>query len=1541
MAVLSRLLIGSQQRLDLPDLLSMSSYTASDFKFLIKSLVGSAPLILKGFDIIDAPSCINTTSVSIRVADSVLYNTESSSGSFYYGLPEGNEISQPISPTLRANATNYIYLTLSSSGEGKDTRAFFDVDLNGGEGGEFNQDVNTQSVLKIDVNVSVSTFPTGTVPIAKIQTGANAIITSITDCRDMMFRLGSGGANPNPLNKFSFRSLPESIYERDEPLLTINSSASSNSFQGGDKNIYTLKEWMDAVMTKLLELSGTTFWYESTPTLNLSNIHGDALATSIKSKGSWTHSVANPGRISWSEDIVIRRMNDPRDIIIRSNSSGEDLLDDQIMWVKLEREKQINELDSPIEFEYGESYINGTVGSFENIKKGDWIKRHGDDNNLYLRVEELYNGLNASGDPTSPENAISIKLSGVYVGPTVTDSAVFTKGEYENEDILISNRSSSDLFVAGGDLFWLANRSDTIQKIESIANFSKTATVSEVNTETLKLTFDTAHGLSDGDRITLSDDGYYSSYQVEVESTLSVIVKYYGGLQNGEVLIARWGVVKTSSRSTDDGFQLESANHNFESNQTVIINGAAGYGDNQKYQINNRSSTEFQIPSNVDSNLVTDLTGVNATATCARVNLRTEFGAARVVQGETVDINEPDTFNILKFIGMDSLAQTSPVYKTPDGYNALDGYQDFNSSPDDSVTARISKLTAMMADRVQDRGSKIVGRATYRNTSTGGNQVVTVNGSIVIEKPGSTQQSITTGSSFTLAANQALVCDIDRQSGAPAACTVQSLGSSFLLKENRIVLFYRFSGTSVYSWDGHEIKNSSSWTSNDYETSQNKNIIIEDVGGIKYANNLISYNSSAGQVKILIPGSLNNTINCASINGLSSLLRTVLNDQSVWIRINRNVAKTFSTITTNAAYQDTDAVGALYVTNTTDVPTDQDVVVLYSVRSGVLYRHNHATPAGNIYEESKIGVLSATTTYQFNTPFVSGTNMSLPQDSREDATTQNFVVGSGQLQVWLNGQKLRLSDDYNEVGVTGALSNTVSILRDLEVDDVVTFRVDGNSAVYFTPSPSVVEDLQDAYDGGNIINIDNGSPITINGSTGQKLLQINGDIGVTGVIDPKAITFTKETTNPIGTSQNGLWVNTSGQLIHQNSTVSLNITQSISDPSTMLTAGNGLVYSNGNKTLDVNLSSTGGVQIVSDALEIKKADLSLQTTASGLSVKKSTNSGLTVDASGLAVNPSSTGGLEVLSNSLKIKSADTALYTNVSGISILNDNSLKRDISGWLGVSFEPESSGLVVDYSTEGLQVFASAPIVVTTNGVGLSYSGDTLGLNGSAQLDVFSSPRVQNTMVNGSGAILNPGVVSVLGTNTVQAASSTNMSSFAKIVGVVGTSTGIGSTCSVVSRGKIQITGAGFTVGNPVYLSHTTNGSLTQTKPSTYGKPIILIGTATATNEMFVNVQMLGVAGNVYAESVVVAIDTAAPSTLTLPTDSRASGSIRYYTVGSAFLTVWLNGQKLRLGDDYNEIVMGGDLSNTISMLRDLEVGDIVEYRIEKDQSVHIASL
>ena len=143
MAVLGRLLISSAERLDLPDILSMDSYAAGDWKYFLKGIVGtSKPYILKGFDIISPENAIGTQSCSIRNADSVVFFPESNAGPFFHGLEEGHAQAQPLVPELRKNAVNYVYLTFSTFNTSVDTRAFWDPDKDGGEGGEFTQDVN-------------------------------------------------------------------------------------------------------------------------------------------------------------------------------------------------------------------------------------------------------------------------------------------------------------------------------------------------------------------------------------------------------------------------------------------------------------------------------------------------------------------------------------------------------------------------------------------------------------------------------------------------------------------------------------------------------------------------------------------------------------------------------------------------------------------------------------------------------------------------------------------------------------------------------------------------------------------------------------------------------------------------------------------------------------------------------------------------------------------------------------------------------------------------------------------------------------------------------------------------------------------------------------------------------------------------------------------------------------------------------------------------------------------------------------------------------
>lgn len=72
--------------------------------------------------------------------------------------------------------------------------------------------------------------------------------------------------------------------------------------------------------------------------------------------------------------------------------------------------------------------------------------------------------------------------------------------------------------------------------------------------------------------------------------------------------------------------------------------------------------------------------------------------------------------------------------------------------------------------------------------------------------------------------------------------------------------------------------------------------------------------------------------------------------------------------------------------------------------------------------------------------------------------------------------------------------------------------------------------LQDAYSGGASITIISGTPVVISGPAGQKLLRVLGDMEVTGVIDPKGITFSRNATKPWSDSQDGFWVDSDGKM---------------------------------------------------------------------------------------------------------------------------------------------------------------------------------------------------------------------------------------------------------------------------------------------------------------------------------------------------------------------------------------------------------------------------
>lgn len=182
-------------------------------------------------------------------------------------------------------------------------------------------------------------------------------------------------------------------------------------------------------------------------------------------------------------------------------------------------------------------------------------------------------------------------------------------------------------------------------------------------------------------------------------------------------------------------------------------------------------------------------------------------------------------------------------------------------------------------------------------------------------------------------------------------------------------------------------------------------------------------------------------------------------------------------------------------------------------------------------------------------PVPTGTNIQLPVNSRLSGSPQQFyVVGKGTLELFLNGQYLELNgtNGWTEVGSPASNSSHIIITQQLEVTDSLTFRLDATGGPGSGGGGGGGSGtLQDAYDNGNSISTTLGNPFTVGGAA-AKVAQFNGDIGVTGVIDPKGITFIPQASTPLLTTDDGLWVDLSDNLMQsRNGQAPLNITQTI------------------------------------------------------------------------------------------------------------------------------------------------------------------------------------------------------------------------------------------------------------------------------------------------------------------------------------------------------------------------------------------------------------
>ena len=890
------MLFSGAERVDLADLLSIDSYTGGDFKFLLKSLVGDdTPYIFKGFDVIDPNAAIGGASVSIRVADSVVYYPSSDAGSFFFGLEEGNANALPLVPELRKSATNYVYLTLTTFETSQDARAFWDPDKDGGQGGEFTQGVNTESVLKVEVGVSTASFPEGTVPVAKIVLDAN-FITSITDTRDMMFRLGSGGINPDPFAQYAWRQDPSSTYARQEPSVTMTSALDPNPFQGGDKNIQSLKEWMDAIMTKLAELGGTTFWYEDTGSFGMINLFLDVLGSNIKSKGKWLHDATTSGKLYWSEDISISSLRDNRDVLVRAGNKTLD--DQQVMYIELTRDQEPNSSDINLDWINGSTTVNGSLTAFENLSKGDWIKKSDDPDSYYVRVEEFYAGLNLGGGTTTPALALSVLVSDSYAGTTGSRKAVYQKGIYASADVKVADRNDTDISDIGGNFYWLAHRSDVVQNISDITTTTLSLDIANHDGITARCTINGGgnHGLVDGQAITVVGGNFAGTYKVEVESVTDFIVSVSGGPHADETAVSSHYAVVTTSSTTSNGTELNSANHTLEDGNQVIIAGTTNYNQAAPgIEVKVLSPTTFSVP--VGSALANETSG---SSTLVKMKVRSESGASlNIVQGESVNIGEIESDAIKAFIGMAD-ADTHPFYSISPSYNTLDGQANYNADATDNLTERASKLTAMMADKAQDKTVKLVSNYTsVSNTTNGSDQDITFSGgtgtATVIMPSSANNGTIGLSGTLTLAENQAAYYQVDRNAAFSladlTALTVVDI-DSVPLDENTLVFAYRLADTTIYLWNNEVLEAGSSIALSTLRGYVQQNKTVKLVKGGDWSWNLTSSELANSASAFIQVGGL-----AEDVNEIAAQTISLTSDgQSAYVTLKRTAGASILTV---------------------------------------------------------------------------------------------------------------------------------------------------------------------------------------------------------------------------------------------------------------------------------------------------------------------------------------------------------------------------------------------------------------------------------------------------------------------------------------------------------------------------------------------------------------------------------------------------------------------------------------------------------------------
>jgi len=269
--------LGSQ-RVDVPHLRAQESAVCYDFDVLAGQIMGGRkPLIVKGFTInVNGTLGADPTTLTMGVAGGLImhYGASESGSIFAVGDDVAAETLDASNANVlggfTANTINYIGLDLLRATDDSTADSVQFLDSNTLL--EVTQTVDLARTLQYKIVISTQNFSVSSniLPVAKVITNATNGITSITDARPMMFRLGSGGDSVNASSTYSWGTRTEN---------SVSYTGTTDPFTAEDKTINDLKSWIDAIMTSLWEVRGGEYWYSKSVRDNVKLIYTSSVLT--------------------------------------------------------------------------------------------------------------------------------------------------------------------------------------------------------------------------------------------------------------------------------------------------------------------------------------------------------------------------------------------------------------------------------------------------------------------------------------------------------------------------------------------------------------------------------------------------------------------------------------------------------------------------------------------------------------------------------------------------------------------------------------------------------------------------------------------------------------------------------------------------------------------------------------------------------------------------------------------------------------------------------------------------------------------------------------------------------------------------------------------------------------------------------------------------------------------------------------------------------------------------------------------------------------